>query len=627
VLAESVRQPDEADGGPLGVAITGPLEEVGHLRPAAGGRQQVGERLHGLGVVAVVGEHALPGADRGVAVADRVALDVGDLDQIGAPLHRRGGAQRAQVEGGDELGPAAGALEQADAGVQRRQVGGVSVDAALPERERAVGLVERLGEASRLAEHRAAGRVALLERGQALEDVEALARLLGAAVELGQPAAHDELLAAAGAVLREGGPVQLDGARRIVEQIDAGAGGLGQQLDPARRRLRGAGGSGHALGVAREVVRALGELAQLLLGHGRVGHQRQQRGVVIHRRLVVVELGEASAGLLAQRAAAGRIEGDDPLEDADDLARATGRVVVSAQQIEGGVAHRSLAVRRLDDALEQRTGLAIVLGVAEQRSHRGQGARRVAHVVEPARRDAGAGPLALLARLALEPALPERDQVGPPLVALEEPLEALAELLVLGGQRQQTLQVADGLVGEVRDVLGQLRRLAQEADAAPGVLGRLEGAIVEPQQIAPALALGVEHAEPLQRRLRLRRQLEHAGEDALEHVGLVAEPLVAEVRGALADHLGDLRLGPGLQHVAIERDDVVGLVVGGSESFDFIPRSGGVRSTANGASGVFQIGTIGHETLGRRSSGAHSAATASPETSMRRTMRTRGGRT
>ena len=86
---------------------------------------------------------------------------------------------------------------------------------------------------------------------------------------------------------------------------------------------------------------------------------------MIHRRLVVVELGQARAGLLAQRLARGRIEIDHALEDADHLARAAGGVVVRAQQIERGVALLVLGVRRDDDPLEQPARLAIVLGLGQ----------------------------------------------------------------------------------------------------------------------------------------------------------------------------------------------------------------------------------------------------------------------
>src|SRR5262249_45980341 len=138
---------------------------------------------------------------------------------------------------------------------------------------------------------------------------------------------------------------------------------------------------------------------------------------------------------------------DDALEDADDLARSRGGVVVAAQQIERGVADRLLRVLRLDDALEEAARLlvALALGLGEERPHRGERARRIVQAVEPARRDAGAGPLAILLRLAVEAALPQRDQIGPPLVALEQALERRPQLGVVRGEREQALQVADRL--------------------------------------------------------------------------------------------------------------------------------------------------------------------------------------
>ena len=87
-------------------------------------------------------------------------------------------------------------------------------------------------------------------------------------------------------------------------------------------------------------------------------------------------------------------------------------------------------------------------------------------VVEPHAGDARAAPLAVLLRLTLEPAFPQRDQIGPPLVTLEQTLEALADLRVVGDERQQLLVVADRLLGLVRDVLRELRGFAEQADAA-----------------------------------------------------------------------------------------------------------------------------------------------------------------
>src|SRR5437870_11328960 len=50
----------------------------------------------------------------------------------------------------------------------------------------------------------------------------------------------------------------------------------------------------------------------------------------------------------------------------------------------------------------------------------------------------------------LDATLPQRDQIGPALVALEQALERLLELDVVGRQRQEPLLVADRLLRLVR---------------------------------------------------------------------------------------------------------------------------------------------------------------------------------
>ena len=594
VLGERLAQAVEAPGGALDVTARGALEQIRHLAPAPGAGEQLGQRADVLGVVAEGRGHALPRGDRRRRVVQMIALHDRDARQIGAALRRRHVLARAGVERGHQLGPATGALEQRDHRVERGQIVAVVADALPPQRQRAIGLAERLGQPRRVADHRASGRRRRLEAGQLLEDLEPLARTIDPRVQLRQPPADVQELLGPRALEAQRALVQLDRAGGVVEQIEPGPRRLRQELDLAADDRGGLRGGGDALGVAGVVVRALRELAQLLLRHRRLGLEREQRRVVIHRGLIVVELGQARAGLLAQRLAGLGIELDRALEHADDLARPTGGVVVRAQQIERGVAILALGVGRHHDALEQPARLAIVLGVGQERPHRGQRLGRVAEVVEVTRRDASAALLALGLGLALEAALPQRDQIGPALVALEQALERQAELVIVGRERQEPLQVPDGLLRLVRDILRELRGLAQELDAAAGVLHRGERAIVEPQQIGPALVLRVEHAQATERGLGLRRQIEHLAEDALGDLGLVAEPLVAERRGALADHLDHLGIEALLQGVAVHRDHVIGLVQVPRQLLELVPRRRRVRGALHVGSGGREI-ALGHD--------------------------------
>ncbi len=69
----------------------------------------------------------------------------------------------------------------------------------------------------------------------------------------------------------------------------------------------------------------------------------------------------------------------------------------------------------------------------------------------------------------------------------------------------------------------------------------------------------------------------HARQDLLEHLRFIAEPLVAERTGALADHLGDLGLERTRERLGEQRDDVVGFVEIGGEPLGFDPCAHRVR--------------------------------------------------
>jgi hypothetical protein len=594
VLAQGIAEPAEPAHGALGVAGRRPLEQLRHLAPAVGLREQIGERGHALGVLAALARDPLPGRDRAVEIAAVLAVDRRDPGQVRALLRRGHVLARAQLERGDQLVPPLVRLEQRDPGVERGEVVRIAVDPALPQRERAIVIAERLREPRGLADDGEPVRLALLEIRHALEHVEPLALAIDPRVQLAEPATDQQLLALPRALLRERLLVQVDRPRRVVEQIELGARRFGEQLDPAGHALRGPAGGRDTLGVPGVVVRALRELAQLLLRHAGLGLEREQRGVVIHRGLVVVELGEPGAGLLAQPAAAGGIELDHPLEHADHLARLAGGVVVRAQQIERGLAHGAGRVGGLDHALEQLARLLVAGRLGEQRLDRGERPRGVAEVVEPGRRDPGAGLLALGLGLALELALPQRDQIGPALVALEQALEPLRELDVVGGERQEALEVADRAIGQLRDVLRELRRLAQHPDPARLVLGRVERAVIEPEHVGPALVLRVDHAEPLDRGVGVRGQLEDPGQDPLDHLGLVAEPGVAERAGALAEHLGDVAGDVAAEDIAIGGDHVVRSIGLGGEVLQLVPRADRVRSFLDGMEGFLERGRFGH---------------------------------
>src|SRR5262249_28417702 len=148
------------------------LEQVGHLAPAILLREQIGERGDALFVVLVLGDDALPRVDRLRQILALLLVHERDADEIRAALVRRADLARATLERGDEVVPALLILEDADARVERGEIRRIAVDAALPQRERAIRIAERLGELGGLAQDRRARRFVRLELRLALEHQE-----------------------------------------------------------------------------------------------------------------------------------------------------------------------------------------------------------------------------------------------------------------------------------------------------------------------------------------------------------------------------------------------------------------------------------------------------------------------
>ncbi len=235
------------------------------------------------------------------------------------------------------------------------------------------------------------------------------------------------------------------------------------------------------------------------------------------------------------------------------------RLVVRAQQREGAVAHRLVGIG-LEDALDQRAGGAVVAGLGEQRSRRLERLRRLVQVVHPAGGDAQARLFALFGFLVGESLLPQRDQLAPALVALEQALEVLRQLAVFGTQGQEALQIIDRLLRLAGDILGHLCGLVEQALLALVVVDRVDGAVVERQQIVPPLGDREHHGEPLERLDRLGVDLEHASEHADQAGRIVGVPLLVELRGAQAELEHDLGSEIAVDDLAIRCRDRIGRV-------------------------------------------------------------------
>ena len=173
-----------------------------------------------------------------------------------------------------------------------------------------------------------------------------------------------------------------------------------------------------------------------------------------HRSFVIVQRRQPRAGVVAILGVVDGIEFDRFFKNANDIRRTAGGIVVRTEQLDGVAAHGAIGRFCGDDAFDQCTGFAIVLGIAEQRTHGGKRMSRIVEVFEPHRGDARAALIAIFFLQRRQPAFPQRDQVGESLVAFEQTLEANAELMVLGRERHQALQITDRRFGTIGDVFG-----------------------------------------------------------------------------------------------------------------------------------------------------------------------------
>ena len=118
-------------------------------------------------------------------------------------------------------------------------------------------------------------------------------------------------------------------------------------------------------------------------------------------------------------------------------------------------------------------------------------------------------------------------------LALVEALESVRELRVVRLERRQRFQVLNRAVGAIGEVLCGLGRVFEERDAR-AVVGVRERAIVEREELVPALGGVEEQLEPVERPVGARVEREHPLEHAHDPRRIL-EPLLAELHGALAE--------------------------------------------------------------------------------------------
>ena len=80
----------------------------------------------------MIGNDALPRVDRGREIVALLVMDECDAHEVGALLVRCGDLVRAALQRGDEIVPPVLGLEDADPGIEARQIVRIAVDPALP---------------------------------------------------------------------------------------------------------------------------------------------------------------------------------------------------------------------------------------------------------------------------------------------------------------------------------------------------------------------------------------------------------------------------------------------------------------------------------------------------------------
>jgi hypothetical protein len=291
---------------------------------------------------------------------------------------------------------------------------------------------------------------------------------------------------------------------------------------------------GHRLGLAPEAAQAVGEVAQ-------------------GGRVVV----------------AGR-DGEHAVQHAQHVVGAARAVVLGAEHPEGLAAGGGLVGAA--EALEHAPRLGAVAAGVEHGGGGLERARGVVEGVEVEGGDAGALGAGGGGVEVGEAGRPEGDEVAVAALALVEALERAGGLRLGRVEGEEGLEVAGRAVGLRGELARDVGGLEQQRAAAGGVgLGRGgEGAVVEGEQVVPALVDGVEHREalegPLPARVGAQHGVEHGGPR-----GRVARPLLEERQRPLAQLRGEARRVGAREREAVGLDHLVGALQGARARLGRVP--------------------------------------------------------
>ena len=539
-----------------------------------------------LRVLAELLANVLPLPDGRPRVAQFVGLDLGDAPTIGPPLQRHGRDRGTSLEHAHQLLPSLVALEQLHHGRQRLGIGPLGFEHRAPVGERPVGIAELGRELCCLTKHLVAQRSRPLELRQPLEHRQPLGGTLARRQQLVEAVGGAQRTLGLGIARLQHARVQLDGSDAVVQGVVAQVRGIEQQ-GHALRAVGARVGRGDQ-GRRRQVVpaRAATELPQLLACVGVAGIADQQRAVLVHGLGVATEDGEPAAELALDGALlVGLGKAERLPEHADHVVGPVDDLVGLAQQAERLAPSILGAGVELEDGLEVATRLGIIRALTDQRPELLERLAEIAQPFQAADRDLETGRARLGHRQLRQQAAPQLDQVLPALVALEQTLERGHELGVGGIEHQQLADVVRGSTGLVREVLGYVGRVVEQA-AAFVLVGRLlQQPIVDRKQLGPLLSLGEHHGQPLEGPFGLDVALHDDAEQPGQPLGAVEVPDLAELHRALGQGAPDVLAERALEQLAVQIRDIVGPLQGVGQLFDVTPGSVVVRGTARGRQG------------------------------------------
>ena len=246
--------------------------------------------------------------------------------------------------------------------------------------------------------------------------------------------------------------------------------------------------------------------------------------------------------------------------------------VAGAQDVERAPAHRGRKIGRAEHVLGHRTHAAVVgqAVVGQDAFDLVQRLFGLAQLVHAQGGQAQACLVGLVPRQKRQPNAQHIDQGLPKALSFEESFQGRGDLGGSGCGAKQRLQVADGPFRRSR-VAGDRGRLLQEA-VAPGAFGGTrERLIIGGKHLVPALLDREQDGDALDRPVGIRVRRQNLAQKLDRPIGLAGVPFLEKAQSPLSERAHPLAVEARLEHLAIERGHLVGLLLLARQRFRLIP--------------------------------------------------------